>query len=128
VDILAQMQERELGRRPSLTDEQREEQEKLLQNFFTNALRLGKLRKELPTAHIHAMCHAVYRWDKKRKFDGNDLLDFHHATAALAYCDVFLTDGPLRALLTSTHVGLDKEMDCAVISDIGEAVKHLNRF
>jgi len=79
-----------------LTDEQRKEQEKLLKNFFTNALRLSKLRKKLPTAHIHAMCHAVYRWDKKRKFDGNDLLDFHHATAALAYCDVFLTDGPSR--------------------------------
>jgi hypothetical protein len=89
--------------------------------LFTNALLLVKLRKELPTAHVHAMCHAVYRWDKKRKFDGNDLLDFHHATAALAYCDVFLTDGPLRALLTSTHVDLNKKMDCAVISDIGEA-------
>jgi hypothetical protein len=57
--------------------------------------------------------------------DGNTLLDFHQAVAAVVYCDAFFTDGPLRVILTQKHVALDREFGCTVISDMSEAVEHL---
>lgn len=127
-DILAQLRERETGATTSLSPSQRKEQERLLHTFFTNAFRRGKLVKELPTLHVHAMCHAAFRWDKKRQFEGNDLFDFHHAAAALAYCDVFLTERPLQVLLTARHIELDKNLGCTVASDTGEAIVCLSRY
>lgn len=64
--------------------------------------------RSVPTLHIHASCHAAVRWDQKRNLTGNDLLDFHHAHAALAYCDVFLTEKPLSSMLAQHHLGLSK--------------------
>ena len=47
-------------------------------------------RHTLRTLHIHASLNASVRWNKSRKLKPNDILDFHHAAAALAYCDAFL--------------------------------------
>ena len=60
----------------------------------------------LRTLHIGACLHAAVRWNRGKKLSANDLLDFQHAEAAIAYCDVFLTDGPMRALLTQKNLGL----------------------
>jgi hypothetical protein len=81
--------------------------------------RVGEI---LRTIRIHAWLHAAIRWDKKRKLEGNDLLDFHHAPAALAYCDAFFTERPLQTLVTQSHVVLDKLYNCRVISSHEEAV------
>lgn len=62
----------------------------------------------IPTLYIYASCHAAVRWDWKRKLDGNTLFAFHHAQAALAYCDVFLTEKPLSDMLGLHHLGLTK--------------------
>lgn len=62
----------------------------------------------LPTLHINASCHAAVRWDQKRNLCGNDLFDFHHAHAALAYCNVFLTEKPLSDMLGQRHLGLTR--------------------
>jgi len=70
------------------------------------AKRFEKFSQAIPTLHIGSSCHAAVRWDQKRNLTGNDLFDFHHAEAALAYCDVFLTEKPLASLLTQRHLGL----------------------
>ena len=36
--------------------------------------------------YIEASLHAAFRWNKTRRFKPNDMHDFHHACAALAYC------------------------------------------
>ncbi|WP_448108853.1 hypothetical protein [Pseudomonas azerbaijanoccidentalis] len=71
------------------------------------AKRFEKFSQAIPTLHIGSSCHAAVRWDQKRNLTGNDLFDFHHAEAALAYCDVFLTEKPLASLLAQRHLGLE---------------------
>jgi hypothetical protein len=80
------------------------------------------LRHKLPTLYIEACLHAATRWDKKRKLVGNDIYDFSHASAAVAHCEAFLTEGPLKALLGLKHHGLANEFSCRVASDIPEAL------
>jgi len=66
--------------------------ERLMANFIYNFFKLGKIKKKLPTIKIQSTLHAAMRWDRNRKFKDNDLLDIEHATGALPYWDVFLTE------------------------------------
>jgi hypothetical protein len=77
------------------------------------------------TLHIHASLHASVRWNKSRKLKPNDILDFHHAAAALAYCSAFFTERSLRSLVTQQHIALDKLYDCHVISSANEALNYI---
>jgi hypothetical protein len=65
------------------------------------------------------------RWDKDRKFKPNDYYDFEHATAALAYCDAFLTEGPLHDLVTRPQLNLEAVNGCRVFSDIEAAADYI---
>ncbi|MEM0653372.1 hypothetical protein AAFL31_16360 [Klebsiella huaxiensis] len=78
--------------------------------------RLKKFSKLVRTLHIGACCHSAVRWDQKRQLTGNDLLDFHHAEAALGYCNLFLTEKPLKTLVSQNHLGLMDDFPCAVES------------
>lgn len=98
---------------------------KYLLAIFIETARKGRMSKALPTLHIMAHCHASIRWDKKRKFSGNDMPDFHHASVALPYCIAFLTEKPLKDLLTSGNTKLDKDYSCKIISDSTEAYDFL---
>jgi hypothetical protein len=82
-------------------------------------------RHILRTTHIHASLHASVRWNKSRKLKPNDILDFHHAAAALAYCDAFFTERSLRNLATQQHVALDKLYDCHVVSSANDALNYI---
>ncbi|MBU3641685.1 hypothetical protein [Polynucleobacter sp. Fuers-14] len=64
--------------------------------------------QSIPSLYIYAACHAAVRWNKTKNLCGNDLFDFHHAAAALGYCDVFLTEKPLAHMLSQRHLGLAK--------------------
>lgn len=81
----------------------------------SEAKRFAKFSRAIPTLHIASSCHAAVRWDQKRNLTGNDLFDFHHAEAALAYCDVFLTERALASMLSQRHLGLDT-YECRVFS------------
>lgn len=83
--------------------------------------RQGKGAQAFPTLHVGAKLHAAIRRDKLRPFRRNDLPDFHHAAAALVYCDAFLTERSLRALIRSGGVKLDTEFSCTVVADEAEA-------
>jgi len=76
----------------------------------------------LRTLHVGASQHAAVRWNRGKKLTANDLLDFQHAEAAVAYCDVFLTDGPMRSLLAQKNLGLTKLFPCRVGSTAEEAL------
>lgn len=73
---------------------------------LTHKQRFDEFSRSVPSLHIHGTCHAAVRWDQKRKLCGNDLFDFHHAEAALGYCDAFLTEKPLTDMLSQQHLGL----------------------
>jgi hypothetical protein len=61
------------------------------------------IRQQLRTLHIHAALHAAFRWDKARRFTSNNLYDFEHASAALAYCQLFFTEDWLHSTITARH-------------------------
>lgn len=95
----------------------------LLRSIFKH--KQDVITKALPTLHIGALCHAAVRWDQKRRLVGNDLFDFHHAQAALPYCNVFLTEKPLHVLLQQKHVNIGKHFPCRIISAQDEAAEYL---
>lgn len=84
------------------------------------------LRHKLPTLYIEACLHAATRWDKTRRLVGNDIYDFNHASAAVAHCQAFFTEGPLKALLGLRHHGLANDFRCRVASEVPEAVDILS--
>ena len=59
--------------------------------FIYNLVRTNKITTELPSYTIFSEMYASVRWNKERKYsDGNDTLDFMHATVALPCYDYFL--------------------------------------
>jgi hypothetical protein len=79
----------------------------------------------LPTMRTMASLHAAIRWDKKRKFKKNDFLDIQHAAGAQSYCDVFLTEGPLKALMASKNISLPRQGACTIAAETNEAIAAL---
>ena len=63
------------------------------------------------------------RWDKRRQFRPNDFYDFHHASAAMAYFDAFLTEEPLREMIQSPRLEFEAVNGCRVASAIKDAVE-----
>jgi|SRR5271165_5478853 len=97
-------------------------------NLLAIALERDQARDILRTMHIQACLYASVRWNKRRKLKGNDLLDFHHAAAALAYCHAFFTERSLKALITQHHLALDKCYKCRVIASVDEAVEYVTNL
>lgn len=83
------------------------------------AFRTDKLGNQLPSLVIKAALHAGVRRNRGRQFAGNDLHDFGHATAALAYCDYFATDKSLRHLVVN-ELKLDQRYEVVVVSEPSE--------
>jgi hypothetical protein len=109
---------------PEMSEGERQDHEHQLLEYFCSAIKEKEVAVALRTLHIGALCHAVVRWDKKRKLTGNDLFDFHHAEAAIGYCDVFLTDGPLHAMLEQRHMKIAEYFSCKIISSPEVAAEH----
>lgn len=113
--------ERRTGRRSTVSDDEDQAHEAQLYTFFGNLVRKKQVALMLPTLHIGALCHAAVRWDKGRNLKPNDFYDFRHASAAVEYCDAFLTEKPLRSLLQQRHVGVEADFPCRVMSAVDEA-------
>lgn len=103
-------------------NEKREHEHQLLA-FFMAAIEKKEVALALRTLHVGALCHAAVRWNKGRKLTGNDLFDFHHAEAAVGYCNVFLTEKPLQMMLQQNHLGLQRDFSCRIISSPDEAAE-----
>jgi hypothetical protein len=124
-DVLQWLFERTAAQDADPTPEMREDTKKKCYSMLVAAAEAGKGARIFPTLHAYSKCHAAIRWDKKRGLDSNTLFDLHHGVAAVVYCDAFLTDGGMRALMTQNHVALDREFGCTVMSSVAEAVEFL---
>jgi hypothetical protein len=93
--------------------------------LFAALKKRPQVRQQLRTLHIQAALHAAFRWDKARRFTSNDLYDFEHASAALAYCRAFFTDHALRSTIVARNVALDELFQCRVASKILDAIEVL---
>lgn len=113
------------GSKPVRTESEKKQHESELLNFFSNIIEKKTLNDSLRTLHITALCHATYRHDKNRNLKPNDFFDFHHAAAAVGYCDLFLTERTLTSLLNQKNLNLNKDFTCKVISNISEALQCL---
>lgn len=93
--------------------------------FLFKALKEDDGKNILRTLHINTCLHAAVRWNKAQQLEANDFHDFYHACAALAYCDVLLTERSLRAMVTAKHVALDILYGCRVASNVKEGLAAL---
>jgi hypothetical protein len=100
----------------------------VLVNVFSNIFRFGKAGTSLPTAQIVAGLYAIVRWQRNRAFQASDFYDFHHATAALPYCNFFLTDRFLGTILTKPPLALDAHFGTKVFWDEVAAVDALLKY
>lgn len=96
--------------------------------LFVALKKRPQVRQQLRTLHIQAALHAAFRWDKARRFTSNDLYDFEHASAALAYCRAFFTEDGLHSTISARHVALDELFQCRVASEIAGAIEVLKQI
>lgn len=115
--IFSHLYETEVGVAPSKETRQDLEQSAPgLISIMVEALRTGKIGRQLPSLVIRAGLHAGVRRNRGRQFTGNDLHDFGHATAALAYCDYFATDRSLCHLIVN-DLKFDQRYETAVVAE-----------
>jgi hypothetical protein len=74
-------------------------------------------RAAAPSLFVKIGLHALLRWNKGQKYKPNDTFDFGHASAALGYCDLFLTEGPLKSMLSRGPLRLEALHNCRVVAD-----------
>lgn len=121
LDVMHDMANNAAGRPIAVSGEEREAAIRDVYAFLRAAIAKQPVKRALRTLHFGALLHAAMRWNRTQKIDANDLYDFHHAEAALGYCDVFLTDGPMHALLTQRHLAIDRDFPCQIISSLEKA-------
>lgn len=101
-------------------------------SLATNAIRAMLMDEQharaLPSAHVPAVLHTLFRWEFRGKpITANDLVDFRHATAALSHCPLMLTEGTLRKALGHQRMSLAAIHDTTVLSDRDEIVAELQQ-
>jgi hypothetical protein len=121
--VMPYLYERETGSRAPAEDVGRGDPR--FRNLIATVLYKDPKRRELPTLNIQAGIHAAMRWDRDRKFKPTDWLDFIHATAALPYCSMFLTDRSLARLVTSGLLDYGNQYGCRVECDATRAIETL---
>jgi hypothetical protein len=96
-------------------------------HLIYNGFKKEKLTTELPVFRVVPELFASARRNKDRRFsDGNDLLDFIHASFALPYCDYFFTEDELKTMIEQTK--LDKLYGCVVESKPKLILGRLNKM
>jgi hypothetical protein len=94
-------------------------------NTLHHAFKTRNAAATVRTLHVETALHAILRVEKQRRFKPNDWHDFRHAAAALAYCDLFFTEGPLHELVGRPKPGLLALNGCKVASSAVDAVELL---
>ncbi|MDO3606540.1 hypothetical protein [Ralstonia pseudosolanacearum] len=127
-DVIHELAEKEAGCQLSPTPEERAVSVDMCRNLLLEAFRKPETKDVLRFLHVGASIHAGMRWNKARKFKPNDYYDFEHATAALSYCDAFLTEGSLHNLVTRPQINLEAVNGCRVFSDVQAAAEHVGQL
>lgn len=124
-DVLSQIAQRATGSSAAKGGPEWIEQERACRNLLIAAFKQDATKDVLRTIHINTCLHACVRWNKLQQFKTNDFFDFHHAAAALGYCDAFFTERPLCAMVKRSDIALDRRYDCHVGSTLSEAIAYL---
>lgn len=127
-DVLRDMAEKALGADSRPSSDEKENVTLQCLGLLRAAVRQPLGRAALRTLHIGALLHAAVRWNRTQKLNANDIFDFHHAGAALGYCDALFTDGPMHALLMQRNLAIQRDFPCQVMSSVTEAaawIRHL---
>lgn len=82
-------------------------------------------RAAAPSLFVKVGLHALLRWNKGQKYKPNDTFDFGHAAAALGYCDLLLTERPLKSMLARGPLHLEAVHACCVVADSKAALAAL---
>lgn len=127
-EVVARMGEKATGRSMPRQGDEWDAYVREWQGFLMAAFKQDKVKDALPTIHINTCLHAAVRWNKAQRYEANDFHDFHHAAAALAYCDVFLTERGLKAMVTASHVALDTRYSCQVAATVKEGLTLLHQL
>ncbi len=121
---MEQMYYLEFGKQITETEKSTIDQDGL-KNLMYNLFRLNKVTTEFPTFSIFPELSASVRWNQSRKYvDGNDTIDFLHATSALPYFDFFFTEKELRTIIFQQK--LDSKYNCIVESDTNKILEVLD--
>ncbi|WP_322084426.1 hypothetical protein [Burkholderia sp. BCC1972] len=120
-DVLHDMTVKSLGLDIQPSPDEREGITRQCLCLLRAAVRKPAGRRALRTLQVGALLHAALRWNRTQKLDANDLFDFHHAGAALGYCDALMTDGPMHTLLKQRHLAIERDFPCRVMSSVEEA-------
>lgn len=127
-DLMAYMFEKHTGSPPKLSELENSQSEQLIANMIYNLFKHKKIIDELPSFRIYPGLHAAVRWDKKQKYQANDLHDFRHAVAALPYCDFFFTEKRLCHLITQNMLRYDKLFNCMTLWKLNDVVACLEEL
>jgi len=125
MEILSDIAAKHSGTFPDHASDEWNEQFARWRTVVFTALQEEEGCKQLPSLHVHTCLHAAFRWDKLRTFKANDIFDFFHASAALAYCQAFFTERSLCATITSKELGLDKFYNCHVVAKVEDAITYV---
>lgn len=98
------------------------EQVRLYKNALRNVVTLRDVGSALGTAQVTAGLHAIVRWNRNRGFKDTDFYDFHHAAAAMPYCDLFLTERFLTTMLCQPPLDHHVRFETRVTNDPAEAL------
>lgn len=97
----------------------------MARNLLIAAFDKPDTKLALRTLHCEASLHAGLRWNRNTTFETNHFYDFEHASAALAYCDAFFTEGFISHLANAKHVGLAALYGCKTTDNIAGAISIL---
>ena len=100
---------------------------RMFKNLIYHMFAQKKDNGYFPTLKVGAGVHAAVRWDKQRLFKENDFQDFTHAQAAIPYCDIFLTEKPLKHLLSTQSLAYDKEYNCTIVATPEESISFIKQ-
>lgn len=121
-DTLVQLYDSILSEEISVSSEEKAEQTRLFKNALRNIVVLKDEVTALPTSQVVSGLHAIVRWNRHRGFKSTDFFDFHHAAAAVPYCDAFLTEAFMCTVLTQQPLSFATQFSCRVLSDRMEAI------
>lgn len=122
-EIARDLQKHVTGTLPSAAgDAAEEEAVRIWTKMLATVLCHERHKSTLSSLHISTCLHASVRWNKAQQFRANDFEDFQHACSALAYCDLFLTERRLMAMVTANHLALDRQYSCKVAAAIPDAL------
>lgn len=127
-DLFAYKFEKHYGCPPKPDELEQSDSGQLFANMICNLFKHNKIEQELPSFRIHAGLHAAVRWDKKQRYQDNDMHDFRHAAAALGHCDYFFTERRLCHLVTQDLLKYDILFNCKTFWKLDSVVECLQEL